>query len=281
MAYRISMFKDAGVADADDGTKIDMTWEEYFAVAKTLKAKGQPFGQALGHSTGDPPGVCYPYMWSFGAMEVEKDGKTIAFNKPEFVEGMKLFIQGWKDGYDTTGISWDDSNNNRAYLAGLISSTFNGSSIYVAAKKDQPAIAQDTNHMLIPKGPAGRFYLMGTRTMGILKNSKNQQAGKEFLDWWFEDKQYGDWFRLQEGYMLQNTTKWASDPMWDKDPKMKPFRDQPKYGRDQGYAGPPDQKASLAWSKYIVVDTFAKAVQDGNAEAAIAWGADQLQRIYG
>ncbi|MGE3910855.1 MAG: ABC transporter substrate-binding protein [Chloroflexota bacterium] len=280
MAYRISMFKDAGVADAEDGTKIDMTWDQYFEVAKKLKQKGTPFGQALGHSTGDPPGFVYPYMWSNGAMEVEADGKTIAFNKPEFVDAMNRFVQAWKDGYDETGTSWDDSNNNRAYLAGQIASTYNGSSIYSTAKKDNPAIAQDTHHMLIPRGPAGRFYLLETRTFAILKNSKNIDAAKAYLQWWFDDKQYGDWFHIQEGYFLQNTKKWASDPMWEKDPKMAPFREQPKYGRNQGYAGPGNEKASLAWSKFIIVDTVAKAVQSGDATKSIAWGADELQRIY-
>jgi multiple sugar transport system substrate-binding protein len=278
--YRIGWFKEAGVANAEDGRKLDMTWDQYHAVAKKCKAAGHPFGQALGHSTGDPPNFCYAYMWSYGAMEVDKDGKTVRFNQPEFVDGMKRFIQAWKDGYDETGTSWDDSSNNRAFLAGQIAATINGSSIYTTAKKDQPAIAQDMNHMLYPKGPAGRFYWLGSRTFAILKNSKNIPAAKEFLNWWFEDPQYGAWFHLQEGYQLQATVKYAKDPMWEKDPKMTVFRDQPKYGRDLGYAGPPNEKASLAYSKYIIVDTFAKAVQSGDAAAAIKWGTEQLQRIY-
>jgi multiple sugar transport system substrate-binding protein len=67
--------------------------------------------------------------------------------------------------------------------------------------------------------------------------------------------QYGDWLHTLEGYQLHVTKKYAKDPMWEKDPKMSVFRDQPKYGRDIGYAGPADRKASLAFSKYIVVDT--------------------------
>jgi len=279
--YRISWFKEAGVADAEDGWKLDMTWDEYFAVGKKLKTQGKPFGQALGHSTGDPPSYCYPYMWCHGAMEVAKDGKTVQFNKPEFVDGMRKFIQAWKDCYDETGTSWDDSNNNRAFLSGQISSTFNGSSIYAVAKKQNPDIAKDMNHMLFPKGPAGRFYQLGTRTFAILKNSKNIPAAKEFLKWWFEDKQYDEWWRTQEGYHLQHVVRLAKDPMWDQDPKMGSFRDEPKYGRTQGYAGEPNEKASLAWSKYIIVDTFAKAAQSGDAAGSVKWGAEQLQRIYG
>ncbi len=281
MNYRISWFKEVGVANAEDGTKLDMTWDEYHTIAKRLKAKGHPFGQALGHSNGDPPSFCYGYMWAHGAMEVDKDGKTVLFNKPEFVDAMKKFIQAWKDGYDETGTSWDDSNNNRAFLSGQISCTLNGSSIYFVARKDKPEIAKDMQHMLIPRGPAGRFYWLGSKTYAILKNSKNIPAAKEFLKWWFDDFQYGEWFRIQQGYLLQNTAKYAKDPMWNRDPKMTVFRDEPKYGRDLGYAGPPNQKASLAYSKFIIVDTFTKSVQSGDAETAIKWGAEQLKHIYG
>jgi multiple sugar transport system substrate-binding protein len=214
-------------------------------------------------------------------MEVDKDGKTVLFNKPEFVDAMKRFIQAWKDGYDETGTSWDDSNNNRAFHSGQISCTFNGSSIYFVAKKNFPEIAKDMNHMLHPRGSAGRFNWLGSRTFAILKSSKNIPAAKEFLKWWFQDKQYDEWWRTQEGYHLQHVKRLAKDPMWDQDPKMAPFRDQPKYGRDLGYAGPPNEKASMAYSKYIIVDTFAKAVQSGDAAGAVKWGAEQLQRIYG
>jgi len=281
ITYRISWFKEAGVDHPEDGDKLDMTWDEYHAIAKKTKAAGHPFGQAFGHSTGDPPCFVYPYMWSHGAMEISKDQKSIEFNKPEFVEAMRKLIQVWKEGYDETGTSWDDSGNNRAFLAGHLAATLNGSSIYFAAKKDRPEIAQDMTHMLIPKGPAGRFYWLETRTMAILKNSKNIAAGREFLRWWFQDDQFLPWWRMQEGDRLQPVKKLADDPMWLKDPKMAPFRLQARYGVNAGYAGPPNEKSALAWSKYIIVDTYAKALQTGEAKAAVEWGAEQLKRVYG
>jgi len=128
---------------------------------------------AAKHATTALTNFCYPYMWAHGAMEVGKDGKKVAFNKPGFVDAIRRFIQAWKDGYDETGLAWDDSGNNRAFLAGQIAATLNGSSIYFVAKKEQPLMAQEMNHLLIPRGPAGRFYWLGTSTLGILKNSKN------------------------------------------------------------------------------------------------------------
>jgi multiple sugar transport system substrate-binding protein len=90
-------------------------------------------------------------IWGF---PVDKENKVIQFNKPQFVDDMRKFIEAWKDGYDTTGTSWDDSSNNRAFLAGQIVHTYNGSSIYYAAMKDLPQIAKDMNHMR--QGHAGR-----------------------------------------------------------------------------------------------------------------------------
>ena len=288
IAYRIGWFTEAVNAlgmtkfKPEDSSTMDMTWDEYFAIGKWIKAnKGKPFGQALGHSTGDPPGLTYPYMWSNGAMEREKDEKTVAINKPSFVDAMKKFIQAWKDAYDPTGTSWDDSANNRAWTAEQISSTYNGSSIYFASRKDFPNIAKDMNHMLLPKGSTGqRFIRHGTRTLGILKNSKNVETAKEFLKWFFGDKPYGDWFRVHEGYMTGNTKKWAQDPMWTKDPKITIYRDVPKYGRTDGYAGPNDQKAATVYSKYIIVDMYNKAVTSGDAEGSIKWAEEELKKIY-
>jgi multiple sugar transport system substrate-binding protein len=69
--------------------------------------------------------------------------------------------------------------------------------------------------------------------------------------------------------------------MWLKDPKMTVFRDEPKYGVPIGYPGPPNEKVAMSWSKYIVVDIFARAVQSGDAKGAVDWGVEQPERVYG
>ncbi|MGA1712785.1 MAG: ABC transporter substrate-binding protein [bacterium] len=282
IAYRISAFQKAGVKNAADGSLLDMTWDDYFAVAKETKKMGMPFGQSLGHSLGDPIGFCYPYMWSSGALEVADDGKTVLFDTPTFEYALNKFVQAWKDGYDETGTSWDDSSNNRAYLSEKIASTFNGSSINYATKKrdDGGAMMNDTHHMLMPKGTAGRYYEAGSRTMAVLKNSPNIEVAKEYLKWWFQPENYYKWWGIQEGYQMHHVKNLANDPVWNSDPKMAAFRKIPGLGRLRGFAGDPNEKAGLAASKYVIVDTFAKAVQSGDAKDALQWGQRQLERIY-
>jgi len=279
-AYRMSYFNEAGAAEFPN------TWEELFATGKALKEMGKPLGQALGHSLGDPPSFTYPYMWAHGAMEVEDDGATVAFNKPEFVEGMGLFIQGWKDGFDETGLSWDDSANNTAYLGDQLSCTLNGSSIYIRALGPEadggnPAIAEDTNHGDIPEGPAGRFANIGSHSWGITNYSDNVEAAQAFLEWWYSEEQLTSWYEANEGYYIPATPDYTSLEVYTADPKLAPYLNLATYGRNKGYAGPADANAALAYSKYIVIDTFARAIADDDAQGAVEWGADQLERIYG
>ena len=50
--------------------------------------------------------------------------------------------------------------------------------------------------------------------------------------------------------------------------------------RAVGFPGPANQKAGLAWSKYVVVDMFARAVQGESAESAVAWAETELKTVY-
>src|SRR6266704_4897327 len=77
IAYRKSWFDEIGSPTFPD------TWEKYREVGKKLKAMGRPIGQTLGHTFGDAPTFSYPYLWSWGGTEIEKDGKTVNINKKE------------------------------------------------------------------------------------------------------------------------------------------------------------------------------------------------------
>jgi multiple sugar transport system substrate-binding protein len=224
-------------------------------------------------------------------MEVEEDGKTVAFNKDSFVEGMNKFIQGWKDGFDETGLSWDDSANNRAFLSDQISTTINGSSIYIAAQNaaagqsttdyDVVVDPADITHAGFPEGPAGRFNVLSTMSYGVMKYSENQEAATALLTHWLDQPQFQAWLEAQKGYIIPPTPNYADLAVYTDDPRLAPYLDVVNYGRNKGYAGPTNQKAAQVSSQYIISDTFAKAIQNGDAAAAIDEGARMLERIYG
>jgi multiple sugar transport system substrate-binding protein len=272
-AYREDWFKEEGAA------KFPETWDELRTVGGRLKKKGRPLGQAFGHSLGDPNGYAYAVTWCFGGTEVDQNGK-VAINSKETVEALKFTVALWKEALDEGGLAWDDTSNNRAYLAGTISATLNGASIYFVAKRQFPDIAKVTNHGHMPRGRAGRFYSVGGQYHSIMKYSKNQQVAKEFLRWFMDKPQYDLWFVANDGYVTGPTPYWEKHAMWERDPKLVPFKESPRFGRWPGYPGPPSRKASEALVKYILVDMYAQAIKGMKPEDAARWAETELKRIY-
>lgn len=98
-----------------------------------MKAKGTPAGFPHGKAVGDGNNYAHWLLWSHGGKMVDESGK-VTINSPEALAA----IHYAKDLYATfiPGTeSWQDINNNRAFLAGQVSLIANGVSVYYAAKK--------------------------------------------------------------------------------------------------------------------------------------------------
>jgi multiple sugar transport system substrate-binding protein len=284
IAYRKSWFEEIGYS----GGKFPQTWEEYREAGKKLKAKGRPLGQTLGHTFGDAPAFSYPYLWSWGGKEVEADGKTVVLNSKETIESVKFMVAFWKDAHDEGGLAWDDSSNNRAFLAGTCSATNNGASIYIEAlrKPDSykteagTAMKDDILHAPLPKGPAGPFSFHVPFSNMVMGYSKNQKGAKDFLRWINSKDVYDPWFVSQKGFSVGSTTDWEKHKLWNDDPVMLPFKAAARTGRFAGYAGPSTRKAAEVLTKYILTDMYAKAVQGMPAEEAVKAAHEELVKIY-
>jgi multiple sugar transport system substrate-binding protein len=283
VAYRKSWLKEAGA------TAYPKTWDEARKLFATLKKKGHPYGQTLGHTFGDAPTFTYPMTWAFGAAETDQSGKKVVLNSKGAIEAVKFMQAFWKECCDEGGLAWDDTNNNRAFHAGELSATLNGASIYIVAKRQKDKIKDDKgepmwtdiDHAPLPEGPAGRYLLFLNQSHAVMKYSKNQKLAKDFLTWLHKNENYGKWFATQEGYSVGSTKKWESDPMWGKlDEPLKMFRTAARNTRLFGYAGPSTAKATEGFTKYIITDMYAKAVQGMKAEDAVKWAEGELKKIY-
>jgi len=129
LTYREDWFK-------ENNWSLPKTFDDLIMLAKDMKAKGHPFGQALGHSFTDPRVFWYPWLWSYGGKEVLEDGKTVAINSPETLEAVTKAVELFQHMVPGT-LSWDDNSNNRAFLAGQIGATTNAASIYFTAKRER------------------------------------------------------------------------------------------------------------------------------------------------
>ena len=272
--WRKSWFKDAGAE------QFPATFDELFAVGKKLKQNGRPLGQALGHSFGDPATWSYPMLWSYGGREVDESGK-VAINSPETVAAVRAMKESWTDAFDDTGLAWDDTANNRAFLAETISATNNGVSIWFVARKDQAPFADDIGLDLLPAGPRGRSLFLLHNNYAVMKYSKNVEAAKAFVRWSMQDSVWLPWFEFCQSYYTAVGPKHNASPAWSTfSPDVQKLKDAAALGRAPGWPGPYNQQAGLAQAKYIVVDMFARAVQGDSPEAAVAWAENELKQVY-
>jgi len=285
VAYRKSWFKEAGASG------FPKTWEELRKISAALKKMGRPYGQTLGHTFGDAPTFTYPLMWNYGGQETDESGRRVAINSKGTLESVGFMQAFWKDGCDEGGLAWDDTNNNRAFHAGEISASLNGASIYIVAKRQKEKIRDDNGQpmyldidhaALLPAGPAGQFPLYLNHSHGVMKYSRNQKLAKDLLRWLHQKENFEKWFVVSEGYSVGATTAWENHPMWEKiDEPLRVFRSAARKTRIFGYAGPSTAKATEAFSKYIVTDMYAKAVQGTSPQDAVAWAEGELRTIYG
>ena len=234
----------------------------------------------LSHAFGDPPTWAYPLLWAFGGGEVDEKG-TVIINSPETLAAVRWQKEAWKDAFDEGGFSYDGAGNNRAFLAGTISATLNGASIWWVMRRDKHPAFDDVGLDLLPAGPRGSYQFAVNNNYAVMKYSKNVEAAKAFIRWSMQDSVWMPWFEVNGSYVNGVGPRQDNTPLWDKfDPAVRVFKGVGARTRAPGWPGPWDQKAGLAQSKYILVDMFAKAAAGDSAESAVAWAEQEYKATY-
>jgi multiple sugar transport system substrate-binding protein len=276
--YRVSWVKEAGYDRIPDDL------DQFMALCQKLHQIGHPCGFSIGHAVGDATGFADWALWCHGAQLADENGK-ITLDSKETVNALKYVAELYK--YMIPGtIAWNDSGNNKAYIAGQISLTFNGVSIYQVLKTSPDpklrAIADDTMHQAVPRGLAKRSPMSaGPMQAMLFKSSKYPNAAKEYIRFMMEAPQYGPWLSNCLGYWSEPLKAYAQMKFWTEDPKLAPYAGAMDTIYYEGYAGPVSAAASAVMANYTVVDMFA-AVATGNSspEAAAKRAAKQAERYY-
>jgi len=275
MNYRTDWFAEVGVKDFPD------TWEGLHEAGVKLKKKGHPFGFELGHGFGDNHGWLYPLLWSFGAREVEADGKTIAIDSAETARAVDFCRRFFQETMFEDVLAWTDVSNNKAYLSEQISCTNNAESILYFAKKDFPDLGKVTGQAQNPKGPTGeRFHILNPWTHGILTHTPDIQAAKDFMVWLMDPAQVGGWYDVAVSYYSPFLHMFDDAPLWHAEPRNLPYRDSLSTSHLPGWPAPISRPQSESVAKYVIVDMFAKACAGKSTKDVIADAKTQLTQIF-
>lgn len=277
--YRISHLKKAGFEE------FPATTADFLRLCQSLAKNGTPAGFALGHATGDANAWTHWLVWSHGGKMVD-DRNNVVINSPETIAALEYGKQLY-DTFIPGTLSWQDPSNNKAFLAGDISLTGNGISIYTVAKtsKDeaQQAIAKDMDHAKQwPIGPVGRRTEQHLMLQAYaFKFTKYPNAVKEYLRFMWEKEQYEPWQQASNGYITQPLKAYEENPIWTVDPKNTPFRDVFKGALDNGYSGTLGAASAAVIGDFVLVDMVAEAVTGSRTpKEAAERAAERAKRYY-
>jgi multiple sugar transport system substrate-binding protein len=277
--YRVSQVKKAGFEE------FPKTTADFLKLCQALKKNDTPPGFALGHATGDANSWTHWLVWSHGGKMVD-DKNNVVINSPETVAALEYAKQLYVTFVPGT-LSWQDPSNNKAFLAGELSLTNNGISIYTVAKnsKDeaQLAIAKDMDHAKQwPIGPVGKrteFHLM--LQAYAFKYTKYPNAVKEYLRFMWEKEQYMPWQEASNGYITQPLKAFEANPIWTADPKNTPFRDVLAGMLDNGYSGTLGAGSAAVIGDFVLVDMVAEAATGSRTpKEAAERAAERAKRYY-
>jgi multiple sugar transport system substrate-binding protein len=277
IVYRESHVKAAGF----DGIPKDTAG--FLKLCQAMKTKGTPPGFALGKAVGDGNNWVHWLLWSHGGKMVDKAGNVV-INSPETIASLEYAKQLYETFVPGT-LSWQDPNNNKAFLDGQISLTANGISVYYAAKNSKDdkmkEMVADIQHARFPVGPVGRpMELMQITQFMTFKHTKYPQAAKELVRFLMEGEQYNPWMEAAIGYVSQPLRAFEKNPIWTVDPKHTPYRDVASIMVDHGHDGPLGYASAAAMADYIVLDMVAEASSGAKTPKEAAERAEARAKRY-
>ena len=146
-AYREDLFKKASLKGPD-------TWEDLYVVGKELKKMGNPVGIPISQNY-DSISTAGPVLWSFGGMEVDKDGKTIRINAPATEQMIEWYKKMYRDCMEPEVLSWSDASNNESIQQGKAGWIHNPVSAYIIAKKRKLVTADRLSRIVATTSSTG------------------------------------------------------------------------------------------------------------------------------
>jgi multiple sugar transport system substrate-binding protein len=223
-------------------------------LCRKLHKAGKPAGFALGNAKGDGNGFANWVLWSHNASLLDEEGNVV-INSKETVAALKWLKELYPTFIAGTP-SWNDVSNNRAYSSQEISLTANGVSLYFSLKNDPAtaAIAEDSEHQLLPKGVAKISPMAGlTLNAMVFKHS---------------------------GYWSQPLAAYADAAVWSGDPKVKIFKNTMASTYYDGYKGPISTATGAISADYVLVQMCASVATDAATPEGAAAEAERRAKRY-
>lgn len=192
---------------------VPTTWEELLAIAPALcdsDVTSYAYTLVAGHAKNTID--CFlPILWAYGSDVLSADQKTVAFNSPEGVAALQMYVDLAKysvPDYGEATINETQSNFTTQTAAAYI---HNGQGL--AALRDA---GEDYSWATITdplKGPGGEAYSYGVMDVDLVFKTGNEEAAAKWLEFWHQTKYQGEVFN-DSGFVPNQASYYAENPIF-------------------------------------------------------------------
>lgn len=253
-----------------------VTWDDVrTAGAKIKKQFGNPVGIGLSQEI-DTGFAMRTIMYSWGA-SVQDEAGNLVLNSPQTLDAIKFVKALFEEAMTPEVFTWDASSNNRAMLAGRVSTVLNAISITRTAEKDNTKVMSPVTKKEIElkaeigmtkalKGPVRAIALEHVmQCYAIWKFAENQEGAKKFLVDYVTN--FREAFLAGQFYdfpCFQKTVPdlvklLANDPRATPPDKYKVLDDVLDWATNIGYPGYATAAIDEVFSTWVINTMFAKA----------------------
>ena len=265
----------------EKGLALPETWDQVVEVAKAITVPGEfwGWGPQVGTPSYDSEVHLSSTMWAYGAKTWDESGK-VAVDSAETRSVLNLFNDAWKAGIIPSDAPvWDDSSNNKAYLTGITGMIWNTPSVLARMEKENPELLANTEIMLIPKGPKGRFTAGYFYQWGAFKNSKYPEESKALMEYLMAPDQLRPAYELSAGNMMPVFNNMINDQMFKKSPQRETLAKMVEFTVPQGYPGANKPWIQTAWMGHTMATMFGRVLfESWDNDKAIAEASAALQK---
>ncbi len=261
--YRKDLFEQAGLSGPPE------TWEQFLEYAEALTKPEEGIygaGFGIGRSNSDAEWWFRDIIWSNGGYVFSEDGQSAALDTPE----AKAALQWIADMFITAEVTppgvvgWDDSGNNKSYLAGQAAMVINVGSVHFVLNRDDPDLLAKTGFALVPGGAEGRYIAGISNNLGMFAGAKNPEAAKQLIKYLLDVDWQTEWMKASGYQVVPVYPALAEDEFWDTEAGAV-FTETPQYYRFLGAPGPFTPAAGEVYNSRLITDALEQMIVQGKS----------------
>jgi multiple sugar transport system substrate-binding protein len=241
--------------------------------------------------SGDGNAVVQNVIFRYGGHLQDETGDKVTFNSPETVEALTWLAatyteDQWAPMLPPGVLSWIDTSNNEAFLAGQIAITQNAGTMYAKALFDEVPFADQIAFIPYPKrisDDARLDFMSGGMRFYLITDAKNPDATadviRHFLTPPVQERVWG----ISTGYALPAYASGAENPIITGNDNAKrgmeiALTDTGFYGL--AWPGPVNEAVGSIGEGVFYTDMMSEIIQGRSAEEVVADYHDQFVQIY-